>query len=62
MKVAVGDKIVVESEKVGQSERRGVIEEVLEQNPPRLRVHWDDGHTTVLTPSAGAARVESAGT
>ena len=60
MKVTVGDKIIVESEKVGQSERRGVIEEVLEQNPPRLRVHWDDGHTTVLTPSAGAARVEPA--
>jgi hypothetical protein len=60
MKVAVGDKIIVESEKVGQSERRGVIEEVLEQNPPRLRVHWEDGHTTVLTPTAGAARVESA--
>jgi Domain of unknown function (DUF1918) len=57
MKVAAGDKIIVESEKVGQSERRGIIEEVLELDPPRLRVHWDDGHTTVLTPSAGAARV-----
>ena len=52
-----GDKIVVESEKVAQPSRAGVIEEVLREDPPSLRVRWEDGHTSILTPSAGAARV-----
>jgi hypothetical protein len=57
MKPHVGDKIVVESEKVAQPSRAGVIEEVLQEDPPRVRVRWEDGHTSILTPSAGAARV-----
>jgi archaeosine-15-forming tRNA-guanine transglycosylase len=57
MKPHAGDKIVVESEKVAQPSRAGVIEEVLQDDPPRVRVRWEDGHTSILTPSAGAARV-----
>jgi hypothetical protein len=49
---------VVESERVAQPPRRGVIEEVIAEDPPRLRVRWDDGHTTVFAPAAGAVRVE----
>jgi hypothetical protein len=60
MKAEVGDRIVVEAEKVGQSTRTGVVEEVLTPQPPRLRVRWDDGHSTVFAPSAGAARIEPA--
>jgi hypothetical protein len=60
MKAEVGDRIVVEAEKVGQSTRTGVVEEVLTPEPPRLRVRWDDGHSTVLAPTAGAARIEPA--
>jgi hypothetical protein len=60
MKAEVGDRIVVEAEKVGQSTRTGVVEEVLTPDPPRLRVRWDDGHSTVLAPTAGAARIEPA--
>jgi Domain of unknown function (DUF1918) len=60
MKAEVGDRIVVEAEKVGQSTRTGVIEEVLAPNPPRLRVRWDDGHSTVFAPTAGAATIEPA--
>lgn len=52
-----GDKIVVESEKVAQPTRTGVIEEVLREDPPSVRVRWEDGHTSILTPSAGAARI-----
>jgi hypothetical protein len=37
-----------------------VIEEVLQESPPRFRVHWDDGHESILTPAAGALRVEPA--
>jgi hypothetical protein len=38
--------------------RRGVIEEVLQEEPPRFRIRWDDGHTSIFTPSAGAATIE----
>jgi Domain of unknown function (DUF1918) len=58
MKVVVGDRIVVEAEKVGQPTRTGVVEEVLASDPPRLRVRWEDGHTTVFSPAAGAATIE----
>jgi hypothetical protein len=58
MRPQTGDQIVVESERVQQPGRRGVIEEVLQEEPPRFRVRWDDGHTTVFAPSAGAARIE----
>ena len=57
MKAQVGDRIVVESEKAAQPSRTGVIEEILDHDPARLRIRWDDGHTSILTPSAGAATV-----
>ena len=57
MSAHVGDRIVVESERASQAGRAGVIEEVLHEAPPRVRVRWDDGHTTILTPSAGVARI-----
>jgi hypothetical protein len=62
MKANVGDRIVVESEKVGQPGREGVIEEVLEGDPERVRVSWEDGHTSVLVPAAGAAKIVPAQT
>jgi hypothetical protein len=58
MDVSVGDRIVVESERAAQSGPAGVIEEVVAQDPPRLRVRWDDGRTSILSPSAGVAGVE----
>jgi len=57
MRPHAGDRIVVESEKVAQPSRAGVIEEVLQEDPPRVRVRWEDGHSSILTPSAGAASV-----
>ena len=59
MRAHTGDLIVVESERIAQSARRGVIEEVLKEEPPRFRVRWDDGHTTLFAPSAGVARIEA---
>jgi hypothetical protein len=58
MSAQAGDVIVVESERVAQPVRRGVIEEVLREEPPRFRIRWDDGHTSIFTPSAGAATIE----
>lgn len=57
MSVQVGDRIVVESERASQSSRAGVIEEVLHEDPSRVRVRWDDGHTSILAPSAGVASI-----
>jgi hypothetical protein len=57
MKAEVGDRIVVETEKAAQSGRSGVIEEILDEDSGRLRIRWDDGHESILTPSAGAATI-----
>jgi Domain of unknown function (DUF1918) len=57
MSVQVGDRIVVESERASQSSRMGVIEEVLHEDPSRVRVRWEDGHTSILAPSAGVASI-----
>jgi len=54
----VGDRIVVESERVGQAAREGVILEVMEASYGiRYRVRWDDDHESTIRPSAGSARI-----
>lgn len=60
MTVHVGDRISVESERTGMAPRSGTVEEVLAVTPARLRVRWDDGHTSVLVPAAGSARIDAA--
>jgi uncharacterized protein DUF1918 len=55
----IGDRIVVEPKTVAQTGRGGVIEEVLQQEPPRYRVRWDDGRETIIAPTSGAVRVEA---
>jgi hypothetical protein len=57
----VGDRIVVESERVGQKDREGEILEIIEADyGTRYRVRWDDGHESTVRPSAGSARIVSA--
>lgn len=58
MLARAGDRIIVESEKVAQPPRTGVIEELVKEDPPRFRVRWDDGRTTIFSPAAGSARIE----
>jgi hypothetical protein len=53
-----GDRIRIESERAGQSGRTGTVREILSSDPKRLRVEWDDGHTSVIAPAAGAIQVE----
>ena len=62
MIATVRDRIIIESKKVTQPGRAGVVEEVLQENPPRYRVRWDDGHESIFSPSAGSARIEKAKT
>lgn len=53
-----GDRIVVESEKVGQPAREGEILEVTESPAgPTFEVRWDDGRRTGFRPAAGSARI-----
>lgn len=54
----VGDRIVVESEKVGQRDREGEILEVFDSPlGPNYRVRWDDGHESEIRPRGGSARI-----
>ena len=52
--LSVGERVEVESESTERPARRGVIEEVVREQPtPRYRIRWDDGHESILTPSDG---------
>jgi len=58
MNAKAGDRIVVESEAVGQPVREGEILEIIEgEVSVGYRVRWVDGHESVFTPVAGSARV-----
>jgi len=55
MAFQVGDRVVAESESTDRAQRMGTVLEVLRDDPsPRYRIEWDDGHTTIYTPAAGA--------
>jgi Domain of unknown function (DUF1918) len=54
----VGDTIVIESERADATGRKGLIERVIRGQSPRYQVRWEDGHTSILAPSAGSARIE----
>ncbi len=56
-----GDLIVVNPPRVGGPPREGKIIEVIEGDlRVQYRVRWNDGHESLLTPGAGAARIEPA--
>ncbi len=56
-----GDRIVIETEKVGQRAREGEILEVFESPMGvNYRVRWDDGHESEIRPAAGSARIIAA--
>ena len=55
MPFQVGDRVVAEFESTGRSPRAGTVLEVVRGDPaPRYRIEWDDGHTTIYAPAAGA--------
>ncbi len=58
MPAKAGDRIVVDSEKVGGHRREGEILEVTEaETGIRYTVRWDDGHETTFWPHAGSVRI-----
>jgi hypothetical protein len=58
MDVRVGDRIAVETERVGQPAREGEVLEVIQVTAGvSIRVRWSDGHESIFRPAAGAVRV-----
>ena len=52
--VQVGDRVVVEAEKVGREPRTGVVVGV---QGALIRIHWDNGGESSFVPAAGSMRV-----
>jgi len=58
MVAKVGDRIVVESEKMDVPPRDGMILEVIPHDGrTEFRVRWTDGHESSIRPSAGSYRI-----
>ncbi len=54
----VGDRLIVESERVGHPSREGEIVEVIGSGVSvHYRVRWEDGHESVFFPSAGSVTI-----
>lgn len=55
MEAHEGDRIVVESNRVGGGTRAGEVVEVIQgASGPHYRVRWDDGKETTFFPSSDA--------
>jgi Domain of unknown function (DUF1918) len=55
----VGERVVAEAESTERRPRSGTIREVIREHPTaRYRIEWDDGHSSVYTPAAGALHAE----
>lgn len=54
----VGDRIVVDSDKVGVPTRQGEILAVIpHETHTEFRVRWDDGHISEIRPSGASFRI-----
>jgi hypothetical protein len=61
MQTKVGDRIVIESQRVGVPERTGQILQIHESPlGAEYRVRWDDGHESEIRPKSGSATIVSA--
>jgi hypothetical protein len=54
----VGDRIVVDSDKVGIPARQGEILQITPHEPhDEFRVRWDDGHVSEIRPVGASFRI-----
>lgn len=57
--VKVGDRVSIDSLKVGQARRTGTVEKITQGlSGTRYLVRWDDGHESFFSPSGGNLIVE----
>jgi hypothetical protein len=57
MAAQVGDRIIVESQKVGRAAREGEVLEIIEASyGTRYRVRWDDSQESTIRPAVGSVR------
>ena len=56
--VEIGDRVLVESEKVGAVTRSGVVTDV---DGRLITVRWDSGSSSMFVPSAGCLEVTGHG-
>ena len=62
MDARVGDRIVMDSDKVGIPARQGEILQVTAHaTHPEFRVRWDDGHVSEIRPSGASYRILAKG-
>ncbi len=60
MVAKVGDRIIVESEKMDVPPRDGMVLEVIHHDArTEFRVRWSDGHESSIRPAAGSYRIIS---
>ena len=58
MDAQAGDRIVMDSNKVGMAVRQGEILQVTaHESRPEFRVRWDDGHVSEIRPSGASYRI-----
>jgi Domain of unknown function (DUF1918) len=58
VRAKVGDRIVIESDRVGQPAREGEILEVIDHEAgTEYRVRWEDGHESSIRPHGGSATI-----
>ena len=56
MEASVGDKLIIESNRVGTSRKTGTVTEVLgREGAHHYRVRWDDGKESIFFPSSDAS-------
>jgi hypothetical protein len=59
MSVRVGDRVATAASKTTTPAREGTIEAIIRQQPLRISIRWDDGHTSILAPADGSLRIVS---
>ncbi len=60
MEAHVGDRIIIESNKVGSGRKSGEVREVIDgAGGKHYRVGWEDGHESIVFPSSDAAVVDA---
>ena len=58
MHAKIGDRIIVETERVGMADREGeILEVIVSPSGTHFRVRWEDGRESTFWPAAGSARI-----